>query len=60
MTYPEKPNEFERISGDGLAPCIWQLEIINHERISWTKNILKQNFNPNFEKYLDDTIDKEI
>ena len=60
MTNPEKPNEFEKISGDGLAPCIWELEIINHERISWTNNILKQNSNPNYEKYLGDTIDREI
>lgn len=60
MTNPEKPNEFEKISGDGLAPCIWELEIINHERISWTNNILKQNSNSNFEKYLGDTIDREI
>ena len=60
MTNPEKPNEFEKISGDGLAPCIWELEIINHERISWIKNVLKQIPNPHFKEYLNDTISIEL
>lgn len=59
MTNPEIPHQFKKISGDGLAPCIWELEIINHERISWTSNVLKQH-NPNYEKYLNDTINIEI
>ena len=28
ITNPEQPWEFTKISGDGLAPCIWELEII--------------------------------
>lgn len=59
LTNPEMPHRFKKISGDGLAPCIWELEIINHERISWTSNILKEH-KPNYEKYLNDTIDIEI
>jgi hypothetical protein len=60
MTDPNRPNEFEKISGDGLAPCIWELEIINHERISWTNNILKRNIKPRYDAYLHHTISKEI
>ena len=60
MTNPERPNEFSKISGDGLAPCVWELEIINHERISWTNNILKQVVNPNYDNYLSDVINTEI
>ena len=60
MTAPEKPNEFTKISSDGLAPCVWELEVINHERISWTNNVLKQMSNPNYQKYLEDVIIKEI
>ena len=59
-TDPEKPNEFEKISGNGLAPCVWELEIINHERISWLNNILKKEPKPNFKKYLEDVINIEI
>lgn len=54
MTNPNEPTIFNKISGDGLAPCIWELEVINHERISWMDNILKQAANPNFEAYLED------
>lgn len=60
MTTLNKPDEFKKISGDGLAPCIWELEIINHERISWTKNILKQNTKPQYRAYLNDIISVEI
>lgn len=60
ITNPKEPSKFEKISGDGLAPCVWELEIINHERISWTNNILKQIVNPNYDKYLNDVINKEI
>lgn len=60
ITRPENPNEFEKISGDGLFACIWELEIINHERISWTTNFLKHLSNPNIERYLKDTISVEL
>lgn len=53
-------SEFKKISGDGLAPCIWELEIINHERISWITNILKQHISPNYKYYLNDVINTEI
>ena len=60
FTKPENPNEFQKISGDGLAPCIWELEIINHERISWTNNVLKNPENPKYKEYLRDVMNKEI
>ena len=56
----KEPNEFKKISGDGLAPCVWELEVINHERISWTTNVLKQLSNPNYKEYLQDTISLEV
>jgi hypothetical protein len=55
-----KPNEFEKISGNGIVACVWELEVINHERISWLNNILKNEPNPNFENYLEDIINTEI
>ena len=58
ITKPDRPNEFVKISGNGLAPCIWELDIIDHERTSWINNVLKQNSSPNYDKYLSDTIDK--
>jgi len=35
-------NMFQKISGNGLAPCFWELEIINFERIACTNYVLKQ------------------
>jgi hypothetical protein len=60
ITSPQKPCEFKKISGDGLAPCIWELEIINHESVSWTRNILKKEPKPQFVKYLKDVINKKV
>ena len=53
-------SDFTLISGDGLAPCIWELEVINHERLSWTTNVLKKIPNPCLEEYLNDTINVEV
>ncbi|QHI34669.1 hypothetical protein IMCC3317_00120 [Kordia antarctica] len=52
--------EFTLISGDGIAPCIWELEIINFERLSWLKHILKQHENPNYTAYLEDHINTKL
>lgn len=57
LTKYDKPNSFEKISGDGLFACVWELEVINHERKSWMKHILMQEENPDLEHYLKDTID---
>ena len=54
-----KADVFKIISGTGLSPCVWELEVINHERISWTTNILKPN-QPDYYKYLNDVINIEL
>lgn len=60
LTAPEKPNAFTKISGDGLGPCVWELEVMYHEGKSWTQNVLKQPNQPDFESYLKDVINTEI
>lgn len=54
ITNPKEPEGFTKISGDGLASCIWELQIIYHERTSWIYNILKQESGPNYQAYLKD------
>ena len=54
----EDPGDTKKISGDGLFACIWELEIINHERLSWVENILKKS-EPDFSSYLKDIFSKE-
>lgn len=51
-------DRFELISGKGLSPCVWELAIINHERIAWTNNMLKPKI-PNKKGYLYDVIGKD-
>lgn len=52
LTNPEQPASFELVSGDGLGPCVWELEIMNHERLSWLEHYLKKAPNPDFEAYM--------
>ncbi|OJJ14447.1 hypothetical protein BKI52_42455 [marine bacterium AO1-C] len=60
MAHHEKPAAFEKISGDGLMACVWELEVINYERMSWLTHVLKQPTEPSFENYLKDTITTEL
>lgn len=56
----DRLDNFEQLSGKGLAPCIWELEIINHERLAWIDAVLKQAPQPNYKQYLDATINVTI
>ncbi len=55
-----QPISFDKISGDGLAPCVWELEIINHERVAWTNHVLKKAPQPDFESYLKSSFSKTL
>ncbi|WP_445955602.1 hypothetical protein [Yeosuana sp.] len=59
LTNHGQTNTFKKVSGAGLSPCVWELEIINHERISWTNNILKSN-SLGYTKYLNEVINIEL
>lgn len=54
LTQRDEPIVFTPLSGDGLAPCVWELEVINHERVSWMNNFLKKESHPDIEAYLGD------
>ena len=60
LTDPNEPHTFKKISGDGLSPCIWELEVINYERVAWTKHVLKQHASPDFHTYLSDVVSGEF
>ncbi|MEL6391314.1 MAG: hypothetical protein AAFR97_01090 [Bacteroidota bacterium] len=59
ITKYENPSQFRKISGDGLAPCIWEMEVINHERIVWTEQVLKKD-EPDYRAYLNTVFSKTI
>ncbi len=50
----EKPDTFKLVSDKGLMGCVWELEVINFERIAWVEHILKKAANPDFERYLNE------
>ena len=52
LTDPAKPEVFTKISGDGLAPCVWELEVLYHEKCSWVSNVLQSESGPDFQSYL--------
>jgi len=56
----DDPQSFKKISGDGLFACVWELEVINHERNSWIKHILKKSENPDYQSYLNDGFSRVI
>jgi hypothetical protein len=60
LTPDDETEIFTKISGDGLGPCPWELEVIHHEGRSWLKHVLKSKSNPNLEGYLKDVINSEI
>jgi hypothetical protein len=60
LTVTDSPAVFTQISGDGLAPCVWELAVINHERVAWTNHVLKQSTAPDFSGYLGDVFNGTI
>lgn len=54
LTDPEKPDVFTKVSGDGLAPCVWEMEVLYHEKCAWVSNVLQPESGPNFQGYLND------
>jgi hypothetical protein len=45
---------FENITSSGEAFCIWELRVIQHERDSWVRNILRNPIGSDFIAYYDD------
>lgn len=56
LTSFDSPGTFQKISGDGLMACVWELEIMNHERNSWIRHVLKKMPDPDYARYLEDTV----
>ena len=48
----EKPDQFERVSKEGLVACVWELEVLCFERAMWIECVLKKSDNPDFAGYL--------
>ena len=56
----EDLTHFDKISGDGLFGCVWELEVINHEKNEWVKYVLKKSAAPDYKSYLNNTLDTQF
>jgi len=60
LTPYDMPNVFDKISGDGLAPCIWEMEVINHERVAYMNHVLTKIPDSDWEAYFEDVVNVSI
>ena len=51
---------FQCISKNGLMMCVWEMEILQHDRSAWIKHILLKNENPDFNAYLNEQLTMTI
>ncbi len=53
-------SEFIPLPNKGAMACVWEMEVLRHERNSWVVHILKKPHQPNFESYLSDHLEGKI
>ncbi len=52
----EEPVAFKLQDRVGSMACVWEMEVIDHERRAWIEHILKRPENPDFDAYLADQL----
>lgn len=53
----DAPTEFFPAPTDGSMACVWELEVLWHERKAWVRHVLSTPKDPFFEGYMDDVLD---
>ena len=48
----ETPNKFVDFTSKGLRFCVWEMNILWHERNLWVEHVLKKADNPDWDAYL--------
>ena len=48
----DQPREFEKAWQDHSAACVWELEVIHHERNAWVEHVLRHPETPRYDQYL--------
>ncbi len=51
------PAKFTPGPKDGTTACVWELEVIKHERDAWVRHVLSKPAKPDFEGYLEDVVE---
>lgn len=55
----EQPEILIPYASDGSLACVWELAVINHERLAWTNYVLKQEA-PDYKALLADVLNADI
>lgn len=55
----DQPQILKTYASEGSLACVWELAVINHERIAWTNHILKQA-KPDYQALLADVLNADI
>lgn len=56
FTSYEEPEIISKYQHPGALVCVWELEVIIHEREAWIKHVLKKASNPKFSNYQKDVL----
>ena len=54
-----QPQLLNLYTPDGSIACVWELAVINHERIAWTNHVLKKH-QPDYDGLLADVLNIDI
>jgi hypothetical protein len=54
--YLKTKNEFELFFANGIVTCVWEMQVLWHERNAWIKHIMMQHEQPDWQAYLQDTL----
>lgn len=55
----DKPEQIAPSPHTNALVCVWELEVMIHERKAWIKDVLMQASNPQFELYLNNVLSHE-
>lgn len=48
----DNPSKFKDLSNKGLQFCVWEMNILWHERNSWVEHVLSRPDNPDWDSYI--------
>lgn len=55
-----EPTQFASFDATGLAMCVWELAVLQHERQAWITHVLMRADAPDFDGYLADTLHADL
>lgn len=53
----DAPTEFSAAPTDGTMACVWEMQVLWHERQAWVKHVMAKPEAPDFDGYMNDSLD---